>query len=85
MMFRQRLVQAAISTIRMVVLLRMCLELPPVKTDWANGADNILTGGQQADTFTAIRGGDHFIYGAEGNDSMLLGPTKGLPVIEHER
>ena len=43
---------------------------------WANGADNILTGGQQADTFTAIRGGDHFIYGAEGNDSMLLGPTE---------
>ena len=42
---------------------------------WANEADNILTGGQQADTFTAIRGGDHFIYGAEGNDSMLLGPT----------
>ena len=42
---------------------------------WANKADNILTGGQQADTFTATRGGDHFIYGAEGNDSMLLGPT----------
>lgn len=42
---------------------------------WANRADNILTGGQQADTFTATRGGDHFIYGAQGNDSMLLGPT----------
>lgn len=42
---------------------------------WANQADNILTGGALDDTFVAIRGGDHFIYGAEGDDSMLAGPT----------
>lgn len=41
---------------------------------WANGADNILTGGQQADTFTAIRGGDHFVHAGAGDDTITTGP-----------